>query len=172
MGKMIFITGGCRSGKSSFAVDLAKKEMGRVAFIATAEGFDREMRERIKEHRRSRPAAWKTFEEPRDLSRLLASTAADFNLVIIDCVTIYLSNLLLKGHTPARIREEMRRVIRAIKESPCRFIVVSNEVGAGIVPVSAMGRKFRDIAGEVNKSLAAAAQRAYLLVAGIAVKLK
>ena len=169
---MIFITGGCRSGKSTLALELARKNKGRTAFVATAVGFDGEMRKRIGDHKKLRPAGWKTFEEPDDLSGLLSSLPKDFKTVIIDCVTIYLTNLLVAKKNIKKIEEEMAAVIRAIQSSPASYIVVSNEVGAGIVPATGLGRKFRDLAGEVNKQLASAADEVYFMVSGIPMKIK
>lgn len=172
MGKLIFVTGGCRSGKSTLALDLAKKRKGRTAFIATAVGIDGEMRRRIKDHKSQRPAEWKTFEQPYAVSGLLGKIGADFDTIILDCVTVYLTNLLVKKYRIAEIEEEIQRVILAIKEGPCRCIIVSNEVGMGIVPATGLGRKFRDLAGGVNKQLAAAADEMYLLVSGIPLRIK
>jgi adenosylcobinamide kinase / adenosylcobinamide-phosphate guanylyltransferase len=172
MGHLTFITGGCRSGKSTLAVELARKQKSRVAYIATAVGFDAEMRKRIKEHKRGRPENWKTFEEPEKLSALLPSIEGSFDVLIIDCVTVYLTNLLVKKISVAGIEKEMYKTLTAIRNAQCRFIVVSNEVGSGIVPATALGRKFRDLAGEANKSFAAAADRVYCMVAGIAQKIK
>ncbi len=171
MAKLIFITGGCRSGKSTLALDLAKKRGGKTAFVATAVGFDAEMRQRIREHRLQRPRGWESFEAPYALSARLASLPA-FDTVVIDCVTVYLANLMVKKRGAAAIEKEIGLVLERIRTAPGVFIVVSNEVGSGVVPAVRMGRKFRDLAGGVNKSLAAAADRVYLTVAGIPVKIK
>jgi adenosylcobinamide kinase / adenosylcobinamide-phosphate guanylyltransferase len=172
MGKLTFITGGCRSGKSTLALDLAKKRKGRTAFVATCVGFDRELRCRIRAHKGQRPAGWQTFEEPDGLSRLLPAIANDFDTVIIDCATLYITNLLVKKQGAKMIEGEMNAVIAEIRQASCDFFVVSNEVGSGIVPATALGRKFRDIAGGVNKSFAAAADRVFFMVSGIAMKVK
>jgi len=165
-----FITGGCRSGKSTLAVDLAKKNGGPVIFIATGLAIDKEMAERIARHRTQRPKGWKTFEEPDALSKRLKGL--NRGTVIIDCITIYLTNLLMKKLSDTRIREEMATVIRRMNCSSADFIIVSNEVGMGIVPATALGRRFRDLAGEVNKQLAAAADTVYITVSGLPLKIK
>lgn len=165
-----FITGGCRSGKSTLAVDLARKCHGPVSFIATGLAIDKEMSARIAQHKTQRPKEWKTFEEPDALSKRLKKPHK--GTVIIDCVTIYLTNLLMRKLSDTRIGEEMTAVIGAMKGSPADFIVVSNEVGMGIVPATALGRRFRDLAGGVNKQLAAAADTVYLTVSGLPLKIK
>lgn len=172
MAKLTFITGGCRSGKSTYAVELAKKSGGKTAFVATAVGFDAEMRGRIKAHKAQRPAAWKTFEEPEKLSALIAQQAVAFDTVIIDCITVYLTNLMIGKKSAKEIEAEVSALITAIRSSRSRFIIVSNEVGMGIVPATALGRKFRDLAGTVNKSLAAAADRVILMVSGLPLTVK
>jgi adenosylcobinamide kinase / adenosylcobinamide-phosphate guanylyltransferase len=172
MKKLTFITGGCRSGKSTLAISLAKSQKGRIAYIATAVGFDAEMRARIKKHKTERPGHWITIEEPKELSTRIFSIAELYDTVIIDCLTVYLGNRMVKKLSAENIQEETRNILKAINAAHCQFIVVSNEVGLGIVPATALGRKFRDVAGEMNKAFAAAADRVYCMVSGIPLKIK
>jgi len=170
MGKLTFITGGCRSGKSTLAVNLAEINRGGVAFIATGLAIDEEMTERIKKHKARRPKGWVTFEEPDNLGRRLKQL--DQRTVLIDCVTIYLANLLMKKRGDDGIIDEIADLLGVMRRSRSDFIIVSNEVGMGIVPATALGRRFRDLAGEVNKRLAEAADTVYLTVAGLPLKVK
>lgn len=182
---IIFIIGGARSGKSRFAEELALELGGPVTYIATAEARDPEMAERIARHQASRPAAWKTIEAPLELGEAVRSSSIA-NVVIVDCVTLYLTNLLMRelgavGETEnpvipleleAKIQTQITELIRAAKESNALVILVANEVGLGLVPPFIMGRFFRDLAGRTNREIAAAADKVFLLTAGIAIELK
>ena len=171
MGKIILVLGGARSGKSNFACSLARKHK-RVAFIATAEGGDVEMRRRIRRHRRQRPEHWKTFEEPRNILRALSAAGEDHDCVVVDCLTLWVSNLLLAKKSEAEISRTLSEVLGVIKKAKFRTVFVSNEVGLGLVPSNTLGRVFRDIAGRVNQLVAAAADEVYLLFSGIPFRLK
>lgn len=170
--KLYFITGGARSGKSSFAEKLAEHAAGKRAYIATAQALDPEMVERIERHRRRRGAAWDTFEEPLAVEELLRKLSERYDVVLLDCVTLWLSNIM------ARSVEDDDVLKRAdeLAASLCAFrgvvIVVSNEVGLGIVPDNPIARRFRDLAGILNQTLAQKAHEAYLMAAGIPVKIK
>lgn len=184
MGRLVLVIGGARSGKSRYARDLAtalgEGAGDRVAFIATARAGDGEMRERIERHRQARPATWQTFEEPREVAPLLGRIGNDYPVVLIDCLTLLLSNLLLKeaGREDGRflqeeeIQEEVRRLIAAAKGVRAQVVVVSNEVGMGIVPPTRLGRAFRDVAGRANQLLAQEADEVLALWAGIPLRLK
>jgi len=173
MGKIIFILGGARSGKSSFALKLAKKSKKRkVAFIATAQARDREMGKRILLHRLARPSNFKTFEEALNLSGLLKKISSGFDVIIIDCLTLFVSNLMLKRFKEKEILEEIDKVLAMLKKTNTKAIIVSNEVGLGIVPQTKLGRNFRDIAGKVNQAVAKKADNVFFMVSGLPWRVK
>lgn len=171
MDELIFITGGARSGKSRHALQLSQG-FRRKAFVATAVVTDEEMRARIQKHESERGPEWQTFEEPYDIPRLIAQKAAHFDLMLIDCLTFWVSNLLLKEEDDRRIAEHIRRLKEQLTQRPCAFIVVSNEVGMGLVPDHPLGRRFRDLVGLANQEMAAAADRVVFMVSGIPLELK
>ncbi len=171
MSKIIFILGGARSGKSSFALELAKKHK-RVAFIATCQALDCEMAKRIKLHKKSRPRHWDTLEEPKDIEAILNKISDKYDCIIIDCLTLLISNLILSGLTKKSIEEKINKLMFALKKINCRVIVVSNEVGLGIVPDNKLARDFRDISGRINQVVAKEADRVIFMVSGLPVKIK
>ncbi len=168
MGKLIFILGGARSGKSSFALELAQKLNKKVTFIATATSIDSEMGERIKNHRNARPKNWKTIEITNNLDKKIDQEKN--KIILIDCLTIYASYLMDLPET--EILDHIQKIIRAIEKSNSKVIVVSNEVGAGIVPNNKLGRKYRDILGKINQIFAQASDEFYLMFAGIPINVK
>ena len=172
MGKITFILGGARSGKSSYAAALAGRSGKRVAFIATCQGLDREMRKRIASHRRSRPPSWKTFEEPLDVRSALKRVGPGFDVVLIDCLTLLVSNLLLGGMVGVSIEKKITEIIKELKKMRSDSIIVSNEVGLGIVPENSLARDFRDIGGRVNQIASREADEVYFLAAGLPIKIK
>ena len=183
MGRLTLVIGGARSGKSRYARDLAtalgEGQGGRVAFIATARADDEEMQERIERHRKVRPATWRTFEEPIDVSSLLSRIGDDWPVVLMDCLTLLISNLLLDktslangGRWEEDIVQEVRKLISAAKEVHAQVIIVSNEVGMGIVPPTRLGRAFRDLAGRANQLVSQEADEVLALWAGIPLPLK
>lgn len=174
---MIFITGGARSGKSTFAEQLAAGRSGGVTYIATAAPGDAEMRVRIADHRARRPRDWKTVEAGGDLPGAVEEALESEGTVLVDCLTVYLSNLMLNQGLPGdrlklAVEQETDRLVEACRAGNGRVIMVSNEVGMGIVPGNAMARAFRDLAGRANQKLAAAAGEVYLCVSGIPLKVK
>jgi len=171
MAKITFILGGARSGKSTYALMLAKKYKN-VAFIATCQGLDREMQERIRRHKRSRPAHWKTFEEPKELAGLLGRMDNGFDCILIDCLTLLVSNLLLAKHKEAEIIKRTEALLAALKKKKAKVILVANEVGLGLVPLNKLGRDFRDVAGKVNQLVGKEADAVFLTVAGIPMRVK
>lgn len=171
MGKITFILGGARSGKSAYALSLAKKNK-KAAYIATAQACDSEMAGRIRMHKRSRPKAWVTFEEPLNIPAVLQNDLYGFKAVIIDCLTIWISNLLLKKKSQAHIEKEAGRIISCLKNADYDSYLVANEVGLGIVPDNELGRLFRDVAGRVNQIVAVGADEVFFVVAGLVTKLK
>jgi len=184
-GTYILFLGGARSGKSRAADAAASRHGPRVLYVATAEARDAEMAARIDAHRANRPATWRTIEAPRNVGaavrRALRDGGAD--AVLVDCVTILVSNLLLDGLSDedldsideaaaqGRVDEELDELLAAIRESGLPWILVSNEVGSGIVPASPLGRVYRDLLGRANQRLTASAENAYLMVAGRALDL-
>ncbi len=190
-GKFFFITGGSRSGKSAYAEQLASALDRPVTYVATAEAYDLEMRERIARHRRRRPASWTTIEEPRGVADLLERIGQQDRTILVDCLTLLVTNLIyhdwppaMDGDTPGvlqpavadRIEEtvmaEVRHLAEAAYHCPAQVILVSNEVGLGLVPASPDGRIFRDLTGWANQVMAERADRALLLVSGLALDLK
>lgn len=173
--ELILILGGARSGKSAFAERLACRGR-RVLFVATAEPRDADMKRRIAAHRERRPAGWDTLEEPRDLVAALRPVLDRYDTFLLDCFTLWVSNLLLQEPVRAEddslIPDSAREFLDLMEESPATWILVSNEVGLGIVPSSALGRAYRDALGRVNQMAASRADRVYLMTAGLALELK
>lgn len=180
MGKMILVTGGARSGKSSFAENLIAKAGTRIAYIATAQIFDEEMRYRIELHRRRRPDSWQTYEAPFGAEKALQEAGCAHDAILFDCVTIYLSNLLCEPgeRTEAeeyeRVQQAMARLIAAVRQLPpgVTVVFVTNEVGAGIVPENALARRYRDLSGLANQQLARAADEVHAVICGLPLQLK
>ena len=172
MGEIVFVLGGARSGKSSFALAEASKIAGRKkAFVATMEPGDSELEARISTPRMERGPEWETFEAPLDISGLLGKIGSRYDVILLDCLTLWLSNrmLLNEGRT---IGDGPEGLIKALEKTACPVFAVSNEVGMGIVPGTGLGRAFRDEAGRLNRLVAAAADRVYLVVAGIPQRIK
>ncbi len=181
--KITLITGGSRSGKSRFAQELAQQSRQPVLFVATAEPGDEEMRQRIAQHQQDRPPAWQTLEATSDLGRQITQNIGPAPTVIIDCVTILVSNILLRHsklsdeNTSADLIEqevitEIKGIINCARQAPASFIVVTNEVGLGLVPANKTGRLYRDLLGKANQLLAQHADEVYLMVSGIPVPVK
>ncbi|MDD5156258.1 MAG: bifunctional adenosylcobinamide kinase/adenosylcobinamide-phosphate guanylyltransferase, partial [Candidatus Omnitrophica bacterium] len=154
-----------------YAAGLAGKYK-KVAFIATCQGLDKEMKERILKHRGCRPKDWITFEEPKGLKALLSGMGNAFDCIIIDCLTLLVSNLILSKHKEKKILNIAAGILEELKKKKAKAIIVSNEVGLGIVPVSKLGRDFRDIAGKVNQIIAQEADKVIFMVAGVPLKVK
>jgi adenosyl cobinamide kinase/adenosyl cobinamide phosphate guanylyltransferase len=165
---IVLLLGGARSGKSAMAMRLASDSGARVTFIATAQPDDDEMAERIERHRNDRPASWKTLEAPVDLLGAVGTSDAD-DFLVLDCLTLWVSNLMGQGSSPAQIEAAACDVIAALQDRS--GVVVTNEVGLGIVPANELARAFRDVLGAVNSLFAAAADRSVLMVAGRALDL-
>ena len=160
-----FLIGGARSGKSSLAVRLASEFEGPVVVLVTAEPRDEEMAERIRAHRAARPAGWETVEAPLELLPAIRAVGEP-SFVILDCLTLWVSNALEAGDPEDEIDREARAIASTLAERAAPAIVVSNEVGLGIVPANELARTYRDVLGRVNGSFAAAASRSFLVVAG------
>lgn len=179
MGKIILVIGGGRSGKSKFAEKLALKlGNNRAAYIATAEIFDDEMKNRVKIHRERRGNEWTTFESPFNADKTISEVAKNFDVILFDCVTVYLSNFLCNTNLDdnekifADFENLIKNLIDSVKKSDSTVIFVTNEVGAGIVPENKLARKFRDLAGIANQMLATESEQVFMTVAGIAIDLK
>ncbi|PIE70760.1 MAG: bifunctional adenosylcobinamide kinase/adenosylcobinamide-phosphate guanylyltransferase [Deltaproteobacteria bacterium] len=173
MHAIFYVTGGCRSGKTRFAMDLAEStaSSGRV-YLATCEPVDAEMKRRVARHRNERGSGWRTVEEPLDLTGTLTRIAGDASVVLIDCFTLWVSNRMMAGDTETDIRSHAKALMEVIGMRVCPVVMVSNEVGWGIVPEHPLSRAFRDILGEVNQFLARAADTAVLMASGMPVYLK
>ncbi len=172
MKEIIFVIGGCRSGKSSFALDYANKHFRQKVFLATSQVLDDEMKERILRHRETRGPDWKTIEEPIKLAETLTSLKADYEVVLIDCLTLWVSNLLMDGETEDKILSRAEALVESMQKIPQSIIVVSNDVGAGIVPENKIARIFRDIVGIVNQRVAACSHTVVVTVAGLPLVIK
>ncbi len=167
--RVTLVLGGARSGKSRFAEGLIAAHPGRPVYLATAQAGDAEMAERIRRHRARRGAGWTTIEEPLDLLRALASATRDNAAVLVDCLTLWLSNLMAAGRN---VESETQTLVEALPRLGAPVVFVSNEVGLGIVPDNALARAFRDHAGFLNQAAAAAADRVYFIAAGLPLLLK
>ena len=171
---LTLIIGGARSGKSAFAEKLAA-QYDRVLFVATAEALDDEMRQRIENHKRNRPDTWHTLEEPREVATALASTPPH-DVLLLDCLTLWVSNLLLdmaeSTDAEQHIGAATERLLAVYETTDAEWVVVTNEVGEGVVPPTVLGRAFQDALGRVNQLFAARADRVYQMTAGLALDIK
>ncbi|MGB9697961.1 MAG: bifunctional adenosylcobinamide kinase/adenosylcobinamide-phosphate guanylyltransferase [Thermodesulfobacteriota bacterium] len=170
--KIVFITGGVRSGKSQFALQIGKEYPGPKAYLATAQALDKEMAQRIKRHKESRAEEWQTIEEPREIVKTIKERGAEFGIILIDCLTLWISNLLLTGWSAEKILRETDDFLKVAHQIKCSLIIVSNEVGWGIVPDNEVARSFRDITGIVHQKLGQEADEVYLMVCGLPHRLK
>ena len=167
---LTLLLGGARSGKSSLAVEIGRRYDGPVSFVATAPAIDSDMRQRIERHRAERPADWTTVEAPIELSDALRSTGDD-DLVIIDCLTLWVSNLMYAGRSDDQVRDAAASTSAVAAARTGQVVAVSNEVGMGIHPDTPLGRRYRDLLGWVNQTWAATSTTSLLLVAGKAIEL-
>ena len=182
-GKIVLVTGGARSGKSSFAEKLAAESGESVGYIATAQIYDEEMRYRVKLHQERRPENWQTFEAPFGAEKAITEAAVSHKVILFDCITLYLSNMLCaipaEELTEERAYGEMNvridHLLQAAQDAAGQGVItifVTNEVGAGIVPENRLARFYRDVSGLANQKIAAAAEDVYAVLAGIPVNLK
>lgn len=167
---LTLILGGARSGKSSLAVETAARSVTEVVFIATAQAFDSDMEARISRHRQERPQ-WHTIEQPLNLLEAVKQAPQD-SCLIIDCLTLWISNLILRGDREDAIKQTSTEVLAVIACRSGRTIAVSNEVGLGIVPDSQLGREYREVLGRINQQWVSAAQLSLFMVAGKALLLQ
>ena len=178
-GKLIFITGGARSGKSSFAEKMAANLGKPVAYLATGQSLDKEMAHRIKKHKSRRPTDWETYEEPIEVRKLVSRLGLEKEVILIDCLTLLTSNLLLKKENKMgdpqweeEILLEIKKLAEVSYKVPAQVIIVSNEVGMGLVPDNPLGRVYRDILGRANSIIADKADEVFMMVSGIPLKIK
>lgn len=184
--RIVLITGGARSGKSSFAEKLASDLSEKVAYIATAIPFDEGMEDRIKKHKDSRPSYWTTYEIYKDIYKYVEQISEKHDVILLDCVTILVTNLMFENHeinwdTVTRekideiemiIKEQINLFIKKLRHTKMKCILVTNEIGMGIVPENRLSRVFRDIAGRINQFIASNADEVYFTVSGIPMKIK
>ena len=168
----ILVLGGCRSGKSGHALQLAQSLGEKRIFVATCVPRDAEMQQRVDRHRQERDANWTTLEVPLDLADAIRAHSPSAEVMLVDCLTLWLSNLLMETGEVERIRERFADLADAVQAAPNAVILVSNEVGAGIVPENQLARKYRDLAGWANQAMAAVCDRVVWTVAGIPVPIK
>lgn len=170
--RVILITGGCRSGKSRFALDYADRHFSKKIYLATAEVLDEEMALRVDNHRKARGPEWQTVEEPLRVVEKIMEYGDQVEAILFDCLTLWLSNLLLKWEDDSKIMDEVERLTKTLKQIQTTLILVTNEVGMGIVPTHPLGRRFRDLSGMVNQRMAEAADTVVFMVSGIPLFLK
>lgn len=170
-GRIVFVLGGAASGKSEVALQLAGSKAPR-AFVATGQGLDAEMSARIARHQATRATDWETAEVPLELAAWFAESGGRYRTIVLDCVTLWLSNLQGAGVTEPRILTRVAALLEAMRKTRAKVVIVSNELGLGLVPAEPAVRAFRDIAGRVNQLLATGADEAHLVVSGIPVRLK
>jgi adenosylcobinamide kinase/adenosylcobinamide-phosphate guanylyltransferase len=169
--KLILVLGGAASGKSQAALDLAGQR-GSRAFVATGQAFDREMKVRIKRHQAARSSDWETSEVPIEIEKWFISNGDNYQSVVLDCITLWLSNMKGRRLGDSVITDATAALLLAIRRTKARVVIVSNELGLGIVPATKAVRGFRDLAGRVNQQVAAEADEVYLVVSGLPLKLK
>jgi adenosylcobinamide kinase/adenosylcobinamide-phosphate guanylyltransferase len=173
--ELIFIVGGASSGKSGVALQLAAKRMGRHApraFVATGEGLDEEMAMKIARHRQARSPEWVTAEVPLELTAWFNDQGRNYPIIVVDCLTMWLSNHCERETKDRDILEETKTLLRTIRRNGGRVVLVSNELGLGLVPADARSRRFRELAGEVNRLVAQEADAAHFVVSGLPLPLK
>jgi adenosylcobinamide kinase / adenosylcobinamide-phosphate guanylyltransferase len=168
----ILVIGGCRSGKSSHALHLAEQISGQKIFIATCIPQDKEMEQRVLRHQQERSSTWETLEVPFFLPEAIQKNGINGHVILVDCLTLWINNLILNDDKPENIDNHIQKLTQSIETSECPVILVSNEVGTGIVPENELARLFRDITGFANQKVAACVDSVIWMVAGIPVKIK
>ncbi|TYQ16417.1 UNVERIFIED_CONTAM: adenosylcobinamide kinase /adenosylcobinamide-phosphate guanylyltransferase [Acetivibrio alkalicellulosi] len=185
MGKVILVTGGSRSGKSSFAESIAKKYGNNVLYIATSIPFDDEMKIRVRKHREQRPEYWQTLEAYKDFDIYLKEHTCQKEVLLLDCITLMVTNIILEercdwekisleevSFIERRVEKEVEKLLHEVEKGSATLIAVTNEVGMGIIPSNRLSRIFSDIAGRINQKLAKVADEVFLCVSGIPIKIK
>lgn len=173
MNQTTLIVGGCRSGKSRHALEIAeKRKTPNKLFIATCIPHDDEMKQRVARHQEERGDDWQTLETPLELPEAIRQHGPKSDLILVDCLTLWVNNLLLETSDPDAVEKAVQNLQNVLKTARCPVILVSNEVGAGIVPENALARQFRDIMGQTNQQIAACVDRVIWMAAGIPVTVK
>ncbi|WP_434793840.1 Bifunctional adenosylcobalamin biosynthesis protein CobU [Terrisporobacter petrolearius] len=185
MSNIILVTGGARSGKSSFAESLCIKQNNKTAYIATSVAFDDEMKNRVKKHQESRPKNWKTYEIYKDIYSIVEELNKNHDTVIMDCVTLMMNNLMFThgievdeatseelNELENYIREQITKLLEAVKKTNLYFVIVTNEIGMGIVPENKLSRIYGDFVGRANQLIASYSNEVYFVVSGIPMKVK
>lgn len=179
------VTGGSRSGKSSYAEKLCKDTNDKVAYIATSIAFDEGMKDRIKKHRNSRPKSWQTYEIYKDIYSHIHEISKDQNTVLLDCVTLLVNNLMFEfdldwdscnrtdiDNVESYIQDQVDKLIKEIRKTNIYFVFVTNELGMGVIPGNRLSRVYTDIAGRVNQKIADLSDEVYIVISGIPLKIK
>jgi adenosyl cobinamide kinase/adenosyl cobinamide phosphate guanylyltransferase len=173
MGKRrILITGGCRSGKSHYALDYANRHYSKKLYLATCEALDEEMAQRIERHKKTRGPEWQTVEEPLEIVNKIRQYGNEVDVILLDCITLWLSNLLMRQKDDSKIMNEAEKLMDTIQQSQTSIILITNEVGMGIVPAEPLGRRFRDLSGMVNQRMTEVTDTVIFMVSGIPLFLK
>lgn len=185
MSNIILVTGGARSGKSSFAESLCIEQNNKTAYIATSVAFDDEMKNRVKKHQESRPKNWKTYEIYKDIYSIVEELNKNHDTVIMDCVTLMVNNLMFThgievdeatseelNELENYIREQITKLLEAVKKTNLYFVIVTNEIGMGIVPENKLSRIYGDFVGRANQLIASYSNEVYFVVSGIPMKVK
>jgi adenosylcobinamide kinase/adenosylcobinamide-phosphate guanylyltransferase len=171
--EIILITGGCRSGKSTYALQTAEKVSGELKiFIATCLPQDDEMKQRVAKHQTTRNRSWTTVEEPLKLSQAILQNCHRADVILVDCLTLWVSNLLMVTDDEKKLEDTVSQLIDTLEKATCPIVIVSNEVGTGIVPENRLARQYRDIIGLANQAVAKTAGKVIWMVAGIPVTVK
>lgn len=169
--KVILVLGGAASGKSQAALDLAG-QAGPKAFVATGQALDGEMKARIQRHQATRSSDWMTAEVPTDIAKWFNDNSTSYQTIVLDCLTLWLSNLRGQNLRDVAISEATTDLLHAVRATRARVVIVSNELGLGLVPATKAVRAFRDLAGRVNQQVAAEADEVYLTISGLPLRLK
>lgn len=185
MSKIIMVTGGARSGKSSFAEQLCIDRNNNTAYIATSIPFDDEMKDRVKKHKESRPQSWNTYEIYKDIYSIIQNLDKDYNTVILDCITLLVNNLMFTydididnsnadqiNQLEFYIKDQMNKLTNEIKKTNLYFVIVTNELGLGVVPNNKLSRIYSDIVGRINQQISKESDEVYFVVSGIPMKIK
>lgn len=185
MSKIILVTGGARSGKSTFAESLCKERNNSTAYIATSVAFDDEMKERVRKHKEIRPKEWKTYEIYKDIYTIIKEIGQNYDTVILDCVTLLVNNLMFVdgididkateqeiNELEAYIKDQVGKLIEEVRKTDLYFVMVTNEIGLGVVPGYKLGRVYCDFVGRINQMLGKLSDEVYFTVCGIPTKIK
>jgi adenosylcobinamide kinase/adenosylcobinamide-phosphate guanylyltransferase len=173
LNKSVFVLGGCRSGKSSYALETAQKfSVDPQVFIATCIPRDDEMKIRVSRHQQERSRHWRTVEAPIHVPEAIVTAGTEAGVLLVDCLTLWISNLLMENYDSDRVLNQVQRLTRALASAACPVILVSNEVGTGIVPKNSLARLYRDLVGSTNQAVAESADQVVWMVAGIPVTIK